>query len=423
MTKKIVNAIKTIGIYIIIFAVLLILYSGEITFTSRIPRARIEENLFDAYTQINEEGLYHSIYKLNLGFYDNWTDAISCNILACQDSEHPFYSGIANAYVVEQDGENVIDAFNHALLNNGKIEQYSNFWLGNLLFVKILLIFLKWGEIRYLLNFIVTGLEVVLAIILNRRLGIRAMLSYLIASMLLCITYNSGNIQASADILIMQIGCILILLFYNRLKPEILKGRYEFFFIIGSIQFFMGYIFAPMFPLGMFLIITLLLDNKERIRDIVKIKYFVFEAVAWIAGYGLTAITKQLIAYVVLENQVGITKMQRWSSGTIINKLTAFIIPLKSFNNGAIKALIFVAILIIIMLLVCKRITICTLNTKKIYRGFVFLLMAAAVPYTYFAILSNAVGHAFYCQNMLCVVFMFVYIIACCFEIHPSKRK
>lgn len=423
MMRKFVNVIKTIGIYIIIFVALLILYLSGITFTSKIPRARIEENLSDAYRQINEEGLYPSIYKLNLGFFDNWTDAISCNILACQDSEHPFYSGIANEYVVEQDGENVIDAFNHALLNDGKIEQYSNFWLGNLLFVKILLIFFKWGEIRYLLYFIVTGLEVVLAIILHRKLGIRAMLSYLIATILLCITYNSGNIQASADILIMQIGCIFILLFYNRLKPEILKGRYEFFFIVGSIQFFMGYIFAPMFPLGMFLILTLLLDNKERIKDIIKIKYFVVEAVAWLVGYGLTAITKQLFAYIILENQVGITKMQKWSSGTIINKLTAFIMPLKAFNNGAIKTLIFVAILIIVMLLVCKRITICTLNAKKIYRGFVFLLMAAAVPYIYFAVLSNAVGHGFYCQNLLCVVFAFAYIITCCFEIHPSKKN
>lgn len=404
-----------IVIYCLLGAGLLGIYLLDLVAASSIPREKIVGNMLDAYAKIDAEGLYPSAYDLNLGFYDNWTDAVYCNIIINQDHENPLVSGIANYMTGNGEGEDVIDALRYAITGEGRRSAYSNFWLGNIVFVKVLLMFFRWGEIRYLLYLAAVFFQVLLSVLLCKRVGLRAMSAYLAATAVLNLTYNVSCIQASSDILIMQMGCICILLLYSKMQAQILKGRYEFFFCIGSFQYFMGFVYAPMLPLGMFIVLMLLLDDKCGEKNVDKLKWAGLETLFWLLGYGTTALGKQGIAWLVLGEQIGMKKLAHWSSGTVSGRLLAFLTPLKAFDNRVLKSILLLLALTVLVLLLMRKIRISI--TAAVLKKSILLSGAGILfPYVYFAILSSAVGHGFYCQNIMPTVFAVLCALFNCFE-------
>ena len=414
------KCVKSIFQYIAITALLMVGYIANILMASAIPVDYVRANLSEAYQVFVKEGLYPNAFGNNLGFYDNFTDVITCNIILNQNNEHIIQSGVANNFV-RNEGENVIDAFGRALEEGGTTQPYSNFWLGSILFIKLMLIFFDWGEIRYLIFVLTMILHIALAILLNNKINMRAMLAYLFCIVLFCLPYNSGCIHSATDIILMEISCIIGLLYYDKLKPEIGKGRYEFFFIIGALQFFWSYIYTPMYSLGMLLLFMYLQDNRSISKVGTKLRYVGLETLFWVGGYGVTALSKQVLAKVVLGSQIGTGKLKQWGASTISDRLTAFLKPIKSFDIAPIKFVILalLAVLVLLIILKCIKFTISKENLKN---GLIMIAIGATVAYVWFAILCNAVGHAWYCQNLLAFVFSIAYMILGCIKERGRSR-
>lgn len=297
---------------------------------------------------------------------------------------------------------------------------YSNYWFGILLPIKVLLYFFKWREIRYILYLLSALLQVIISVLLYKKVDVKSTIAYLVATTIFCVTYNVSDIAAASDILLMQMGIFLSLFFYERLKPGLGKGRYEFFFVVGSLHFFGGGVWAPMYTLGMLPLIIALIDHKNGINDKTKFQYGALSIIFWILGYGITGLAKQGLAVLALGEQIGLRKLSGWSGGSVTSKLLAFLRPVQAFNNRVYKLVLPMVIICIVMLILLKKLKLCVTVSQLKTRA-LFLGVSMLIPWTFFAILSNATGHGFYCQDLLPFVFALTYVLLISFKI--PKRE
>ncbi len=393
------KTIRKIGILtpILIAAYILI---GLIT--SAIPRSAIEYYATGAADVILDEGLYPSSFApCNIGFFDNWSDSLIVNILLCQDNSDVLKSAASGNYASDgQEQEDVLDELALAAQGGGtEYTVYSNYWLGELLLFKVLLIFMSWGNIRYLLYTACSLLGIAVFYYLSKKLNLKAGIAFAFTATFFCFNYNSLNVQAASELLIMQIA---LLYFLVRHRSE--EETYVAMYFLGSFTCFNGFLYAPMLELGMVCVVRYLLNEKAGIlnRKAIECKSIIL----WGIGYGLTGLVRQLYVYLVLGEQIGLGKMASWSSAPLWRRLIAFLYPiLWTLNRASVLVVVFVLVVFVIMFFRKKMI----LTKEWLMKTLRLVLFSFVFPFTWCAILVNAVGHGFYLQNYVPVCFAVVY--------------
>lgn len=189
-----------------------------------IPLDNIRENLKNSYQLLETEGTWRKLIEGHDDtMLDNWTDSTMLIETGYEYSQPAYQAAllVPECSVVEN---NPTDTFIKLYRQDVDIEvaewNYVNYWHGYLIFMKPLMTFMDYGQIRYLNQFIQTVLiGVILAL-----LGKQKKFWYAIPTILVYVFLNpavvSMSIQYNTMFLITFIQVLLILLFENAYKKK-----------------------------------------------------------------------------------------------------------------------------------------------------------------------------------------------------------
>ncbi|SFO22225.1 hypothetical protein SAMN04487831_11282 [Pseudobutyrivibrio sp. UC1225] len=405
MRKFIFDFIKiNIVCFLIVISLLL--------FGRLIPSKSINNELQISVELLNKEGLYPSTYEgSNTGFFDNWTDAISLNIIALQNNYPIVQSALGNYYVIRGD-DTVISALNKAVngYDESEVVPYANYWLAGLSIIKILLIFLPLGEIRHVLTACVLFLAfiyIIRAYLQDKALAIAFCISLGIFETI----YISGNITAFFDVFLMLVFGIYILC--CRLgKNDSSAVRFFLFFINGFITVSLCYVYAPMMGLGMCLLLLMINDFKIGINHGKALRYGFISVIAWYLGYAISSIEKNMLAKYILKNESGMEKLKFWMGNALSEKLLAFITPIKFLlSSRSFWVILIIVLTIVVLLIFTKKVHVTNCGTQDFKTDVLIIFIAFLPAFIWHTILSNAVGHGFYVHNYFPLVCAILYVV------------
>ena len=276
------NRIKIIGKLVLVVIPSVIFGYILLLFAYGIPGKRINNHVKESVKIFEREGVYPQLvngYKDSQ--LDNWTDALMLLIAVHEDTENSVFKRAAqNAYSIIP-GKNPEETLVSIYLEDGeKIDiTYGRYWHGYLIFLKPLLAFFNYGEIRYLnmaFQFILIFLIMYLLTKQNRA-------QYGIA---LCFYVLSLNPAALTMSMFFSIDYILTLLSITvlLLKEKRYKENSEcviaHFLIAGCLTSYLDLLSYPLHTLAVPLILWLCISRKDRFKMAIEL------VIAWMAGYG-----------------------------------------------------------------------------------------------------------------------------------------
>ncbi|MGI5947995.1 MAG: hypothetical protein ACOX8K_11460 [Lachnospiraceae bacterium] len=337
-----------------------------------IPDKGIESHRTEAMNYIDEEGEYPKpFFDSASARLDNVTDRI-----------------MIGKTVPESDNLLI------AAMNPG----YARYWHGYLVFLRPLLLFFDYFEIRFLGYCISTMLVFVVFGLLMKQEGWGVSIAFAVSMVLTRFIVVPVSLQFSSCFNIMLLFCIWLL----RRKDKIQSGECQLavpFAIIGSVVNFMDFLTAPVTALGVPLAICTLIRMKNEknswknnTAEVIKNSCF------WVFGYGFTWFSKWFFATIFLKKNIFAEALSaillrtdrntEYSSGRIlaIGKNIFFLM-----GTDGIKILfpIFSILLIWFVILIWKF-------RKRAAELLPFILIAC-MPYVwYFALANHSYIHGFF---------------------------
>lgn len=393
---------KKVFQYVILTICMIVSFVLIITASACIPKAFVWDECKVAYEKINYEGLYPSIFDSNLGFYDNWTNSYYIGIIANQDNKHPLKSAVANYHSNWdlKDNESVIDGLGKTFNNkNPTISSYSNYWLGIIFIYKLLLVFFSWTQIRYLFYIIVSVLIFMVSQEMLLKLGKAAAWSFILMTSIMCYGYITTCFAAVTDVITTLACCLFILK-----NDGYIRDKFLFCYVLGVFNFFIAYLYAPIMPIAMTLVLISIFSIKNGVLRKVIAKENAFCSVLWALGYGISAGAKQLLSLFVIGSQSGTKKLAGWIDGGLKLRLRGLVSPYFRFIYKPIFAIITIFILVVVILFVTKKIKI-DIKKESLKNVLSVILPSFILPEIWFLFLAKASGHGYYVQNLGPLVF------------------
>lgn len=310
--------LKKIGKCLAILVILNIVYMIFMTVAYTTPvDGKVKENVGNSLFTVVNEDQFPVFHDPNGYWNDITTDLIWLNMAVCE-GKNPFEGAMALYYQmtsnIPEDGNP--QTYHHlvsALYYNGAegthMQQYSRYWL---LFMGILKpMFLIWeiSEIRYIFYFVLFALSTTLIYQMGKVLDWRGIVPLGAAMAVRLWQMHSICLATMPDILIAIISMLLVI---NMYKKDTFKDKHMYLFlIIGSFSFAFGPLIAPILTLGMPLVLSIMLGNEKsnKIESWIRI---IVDSVAWVAGYAISLIFKQMLAKAVIGMQDGTEEALYW---------------------------------------------------------------------------------------------------------------
>lgn len=354
-----------------------------------IPTKKITNHVRESIPQLQHEGVYTRIgINSPVSQLDNFTDAWMMSLAIGIDGANPIKSALENTYkqnsAAQHKLENLVMTIDD---ENANTMSYSRYWHGYLTFLKPLLVFLTYTEIRFLNMFGIFGLFIVVNCLIKKKLGLKYAASFFTAMMMVMILIVPMSLQFSSNFYIMFISMIILLLYYEKLQKN--KSIMYLFFGIGAVTSFMDLLTFPIITLGIPLITYILLIDKESdlFTNIIEI---IRNSILWGLGYGMTWATKWLIASIVLRKNIVADALSQILSRTsdiagevvfskmdVITKNQELI-----FNHFTMKLFFIICIVWFIVFIFNRK------NTIDIVK-MLPIIVVAIFPYIWYLILGN----------------------------------
>lgn len=387
---------KHIKILFLIFSFTVTIFFLSLVAVSLLPNQPIAAHVQESIELLESEGLYpQSAYDsfdtyLSINLLDNFTDALMMNIAVSMDSEQPIISAIAGYHGYSQD-LNQIEMLSATVNDEQEYDkQYVRYWHGQQVFLRPLLLFLNYGEIRSLNYIMMTAILFYTLVLLAKKLGRKYAIAFFIAIMSSNFAVVPLSLQFSPMYYIAFISVIVILKFDTKIKDIYL------FFIIGIIANFMDFLTFPLITLGVPLVVLYILKLQNNItRPIVVIFR---NSAMWTLGYALCWVGKWTISSVILQENVFLNYalpaiFNRSSDSVSGNSITYFGVLYRNIaaytdisykmliNNQFVKCVAFFLLLYILLFLLFRK--------KHAKKKILWLGVVAFYPLIWFAVLQN----------------------------------
>ena len=322
--------------YIAVYIILIFIFTVSLTLVCLIPSKIMRENVSESADALFKEGnraFFNLSYTLLI--LDNYTDSLMVNTAYSIDNIAPFNSAItarknyipgkttvvypdpvyelksASKYdVLDQVGElkdTVSDDIEESF-------EYARYWHGYLTYLRPLLTFLNYGNIRSLFIMVFAMLGFCLLYLLYKNAGL--FVSFIFFNALLAVEYFfiGMSLHSSSVFFIAMFASIFILINHER--------RTDFamlFFITGALTSFFDLTSVPLITLGMPLIIYFLLLQNKKNLSFKETMVIVFKFCAtWGLAYIIILFSKWLITDIVYNKdliQNGILQLKYRSTG------------------------------------------------------------------------------------------------------------
>lgn len=368
------------------------------------------------------------VNKKSMTQLDKYTDSLML-LTASNDSDKNLLTRPIHAYHVADDNPEGI--LYYAISNPDKPdnhqEEYSRYWHGYMIFLKPLLVLFDYNNILILLSFVVIALIAAVIYLMTKKKLNRYVIPYVLTNMLLYPAAISNCIQQSTIFIIANLSIIAILLFYDKIKKS--KNFFFLFLIIGIITSFFDLLSYPLVALGFPMLFWLLLANQEKVeKNGANIKQTIIGSLAWGIGYFVFWAEKIAFGSLITGSNLfsgALEAAQARSSTQVLSqeasRLTGIINPAKTLLNKPTIALLALALTILIVLLIIKKIKI----SKEKAISNLWILFICLMPIVWCLALANhSAIHIFFSFRTLVVFFfaLFCYI-ASIIEIPKKKTK
>ena len=425
MNKK--DIIKKISSYIILFLIMVVVFSIAMIGTYLLPNERIRAHIAESKELlINQNGnpLFTDYIKgANL---DVFTDLLIMNTAMNKgktEDESVFIRAFENSrYNNEEDNsytslQETVE--NPEVYNN---QEYSRYWHGIQTIIRPLLLFFNYEEIRYifmLLIFVLLGISLLL---INKNISFMHSMAFLVSMLAVCIFIVPMSIQYSAIFIITLLAVIIVNLLHKKQKAKFIP---YLFFIIGGLTTFFDLLTAPLLTLGIPLIIEVLLRSREESLSIKKAFLEIIKlSILWAIAYGTIFFVNWVIASLIMQKDlitVAINQILFRTNGSEeypATKIGAIVENFTYLYNNVLLACGIVTIIGWIIALIKTRKN--KINWKKI----LILLIVSIYPYVWYMVFAgHSTIHAFFTYRIQAIAIFGVLCIMLEFVDLKTKEK
>lgn len=282
--------------------------------------------------------------------------------------------------------------------NNTTYYEYSRYWHGYMIYLKPLLVFFTYSQIRVIFSTIIIILSILLIYLVYKKINIYISLATLLMLIVSNFYFIGMSLQYSSVFIIMLVTSIYVILKYKHIK-EITSV----IFVVGMLTSFFDLLTTPLLTLGIPVIYYMILRDNEN-KDNLKILFKII--IYWCLGYGIMWISKWIISD------------QLYQTGTIeraMQKIRLLSNSKEQLNLGVISTIRNNLIYLnetFIMTLIVLAVIFSLINKKNVKRKIVYFIISI-IPFIWFAAIKNhSYVHArFTYRNLLITVFALSIII------------
>ena len=286
------NNTKQINIlrYIILICVLILIGGLLITVANYIPV--VEEKKSASMEEIESEGYFPAVPSMQ-GGYGSFASMEPTSLELATDMlmlKMAFYEG---------EDQGLEQAFR--CYSTQYEEEYSRYWHGYVVVLRVLFLFFDYYEIR-ILNAVCQALLIgALAFQILQEKGKKYMLAFLTSYFLLMPMAVSQCLQYTW-VFYVTFGALLLYIKHRSFWEQ--GCRYIYFFtIVGAVTIYLDLLTYPLLTWGLPLVWWILLQDKEE-TAIQYLKKVIFSGIAWILGYGSMWIGKWTLGSIVLRENL-----------------------------------------------------------------------------------------------------------------------
>ena len=376
--------------YIIVFFSLLFLFIILIIGVDLIPKKYIEKNVEESSKILKIEGTYTAPKYSKKFILDNYTEAIMISIANSIDTSEPIKSSILmrryynpgyGQELVDYDGEdNPVEYLSQSIEKTNKTyAEYSRYWQGYLVYLRPLLVFLNYGQIRGILTAVIIMMSFSLIAVTYLKKDIFYASAITIILLISQFWYIGLSMDYSASFIIMLASSIYILL-----KGDKIKDVYIFFFVTGMVTAFFDFFTFPLITLGIPLIFYQMThDDKSSLKDTIKI------IINWGLGYGLLWGSKWIISDTICNAgtiRSALEKIFFWTAEK--HDYSYMDVVIKNISYCRISLIVTIELAIMTSILNIKRI-------KEMKKMLIIYIVIAVLPFAWmFAIKNHSFSHA-----------------------------
>ena len=289
--------------YVLVYISLILLFSVLMIITYCLPNGRIRYHVAESIPLLESEGNgYNAFFDQPGSLLDVDTDTLILNAAmnkgmnnSCIKNafENSFYADFKNT------GVNLLkEAVNENVVNN---YEYSRYWHGIQIFIRPLLMFFNYSEIRYILMLVIFVLLGIVFSLLSKELGMSYSIIFAITISFMYIVLIPVSLQYSSIFIVSLFSIIATILLYKFKKDEYFG---ILFFVIGAVSTFFDLLTYPLVTLGFPVVIAALLQNSKENSLIKQMLNILKYGVLWALGYSLTFFAKWIVASIVLNKDV-----------------------------------------------------------------------------------------------------------------------
>ena len=397
MKKYVSCVLRHIGLFVItIIGIYLLL-----VLTYAMPNGQIRTHIQESVSTIVEEGLStHPLYgnedANNIEIVN--VEARFLNMALRQNNEEsPFVQAIRNTWYQVDDAHQLeslqIKANDKTVVDN---REYLRYWEALEIFIRPLLQFFNYYQIKYFVSIVMITLLVITSINISGVLGIGYGVALPISFMCIQYVIVANSFIYSAVYAIMMINILYIIHSYKA-QDETWIGKLSYVFVLtGVLTGCFDKLTTPIITLGVpLIIITLLLEKNPEWKLNKSIYSIIRYSLIWVLSYGMSFITKFLIASIILNKNVfaeGIDSILYRTTGDTGYGVDVFWFRSLEWNirhmfYPVLKGVYFVIVVLWIVLLLYniikkKRITGFSLKMLPIF-------MIGIYPYIWYSVFQN----------------------------------
>lgn len=378
-----------------------------------IPYEAIHGNIFDSSVIMEEQGLYPSSTFKNFS-WDNWSDALLYNIMASQRNTNVLKSAVANYRVSSHEGAFdeitcMKTACESSVQFESELEDYSRYWLGNILILKCLSIFLDLDRIRFFISIVYIALQAWLIIKMRDEMKVENIVAYLVATCIVPTYYLVMCLSFSTDIIVMQLFMIAVLYLYKSSFWK--KNRLFIYYLVGSFTFFINFLSVPLYTLAFPLVLEVQLQSEKKIKKIVS------SVVAWVSGYSITVIGKQLLSKLVLGYESGMDHIGTWSgakdSMSIDQRFSNVMDRFEEVFNYTNIMIILIVIVILVIVNIIRKNRIKMIEVEELVIYFILTVL----PFAWLFVFAKHASHGFDNMYFAITIYSFMALLGRLFTI------
>lgn len=396
------SVIKNIYVSVLILVTLFLLYVLSLSAVFTIPNSFTQPRAADSFITFQKEGEYLQAFgDSGTAQLDNFTDRLMVEMTITNTEGSPFKSALS-------------------------INNYPRYWHGYLIFLRPLMSFINYSNIRYLNIFFILLLLSFAFKELYKRFGAMISSAFIISIGMIYVTIFPMSLQFTSVFAVSMVAIIAMGYFKDYFKNFHLFYGY-YFLIIGSLINFFDLLTAPLIALGLPLIYAYLMENNEESKPSFKenITFIIKNSVFWGIGYGATWFMKWAIASIVLKQNVINDAFNQILFRTNGGEEPPIVrLDVLKINFNLMFPPVFIK-LFILFLIVWALLFV--FNHKSIKEVFSLspLLVVALFPYIWYFILSNHSRiHAWFTyRNQSITIFAILTYLLLCLDLKKIKDK